>query len=60
MKVKAKEYGQYKGRMMETGTVFDIKDSSELAPWMEKLETQKDKEVREWLEGEKKGKANAK
>jgi hypothetical protein len=34
MKVRAKEYGQYQGRMRETGDVFEIKDK-DLASWME-------------------------
>lgn len=34
MKVRAKEYGQYKGRMYETGQEFDIADK-DLAWWMQ-------------------------
>ena len=82
MKVRAKEHGQYKGRLYEPGQVFEIEDGTypiyqvddysrpvlkdgkpviqgthpHLEHWMEKIETPKDKEVREWLEGEKKGK----
>lgn len=36
MMVRAKMYGQYKGRMQETGSVFQIKNS-ELEYWMEKV-----------------------
>lgn len=38
MKVRAKQYGQYQGRMRETGEVFEIKNS-ELPhiPWVEQI-----------------------
>jgi hypothetical protein len=34
MRVRAKQYGQYQGRMRETGDIFEIKEK-DLAPWME-------------------------
>lgn len=44
MKVRANQYGQYKGRMQETGSIFEIKDKSEMAYWMVSVdETPKDK-----------------
>lgn len=42
MKVKAKSMGQYKGRMMERGDVFQIESEKEFSRhWMEKIEEPK-------------------
>ena len=86
MRVKANQYGQYQGRIRETGDVFDIADG-DLCHWMTPVtdqpdpsnlvqpagnpeivqtplpaatmvETQHDKDVREWLENEKRAKTH--
>lgn len=66
MKVRAVSQGTLRGVSILHGNIIEIDERDFDARWMERLaspkvETKKEREVREWLEGEKKGReSNAK